>query len=68
MRISGAQGRDDRPGSQEMFAAAEAGAFDTLIVDDLSRLSRTTWHQAQHIERLEQSRVSVLALEHSSVI
>ena len=36
--ISGATA--DRPGYQAMLADAQAGAFDVLVVDDLSRLSR----------------------------
>ena len=32
--------KTDRPGYQRMLADAEAGRFDVLVVDDLSRLSR----------------------------
>jgi site-specific DNA recombinase len=36
--ISGS--RNDRPGYMEMLAAAEAGLFDILLVDDLGRMTR----------------------------
>ena len=49
--ISGS--RKDRPGYQNMLEAAEAGLFDVLLVDDLSRLSRDHIDTAQTIRTLK---------------
>jgi site-specific DNA recombinase len=49
--ISGS--RNDRSGYQAMLAAAEHGAFDVLLLDDLSRLSRDYIESAQTIRRLK---------------
>jgi site-specific DNA recombinase len=38
--ISGSKDESDRPGYRELLAAAKAKAFDILLVDDLSRLTR----------------------------
>jgi DNA invertase Pin-like site-specific DNA recombinase len=43
----------DRPGYQRLLRAAEAGVFDVLMVDDLSRLSRDQVESERTIRRLE---------------
>ena len=48
--ISGA--KRDRPEYQQMLADAEDKAFDVLLVDDLSRLSRENAEQLKALERL----------------
>jgi DNA invertase Pin-like site-specific DNA recombinase len=42
----------NRPGFMAMLAAAEARAFDVLVVDDTSRLSRNTADALRLLERL----------------
>ena len=49
--LSGAS--KDRPGYKAMLAAAEAKAFDILLVDDLSRLSRDEVEMKQVIRRFK---------------
>jgi site-specific DNA recombinase len=49
--VSGAS--KDRPGFKDMLAAAESGAFDVLLVDDLSRLSRDDVETKQTIRRFK---------------
>src|SRR5579859_6723586 len=49
--ISGATAA--RPAYQAMLRAASAGAFDVLLVDDLSRLARDSIEQERAIRRLE---------------
>ncbi len=49
--ISGAS--KDRPGFKDMLAAADAGSFDVLLVDDLSRLSRDDVETKQTIRRFK---------------
>lgn len=44
--------RRDRPGYQRMLADVAVGAFDVLLIDDLSRLSRDSAECAQLIKRL----------------
>ena len=56
--ISGS--RNDRPGYQAMLAAADLGAFDVLLVDDLSRLSRDHIECAQTIRRLKYGGIRVV--------
>lgn len=58
--ISGS--RNDRPGYLAMIAAAELEAFDVLLVDDLSRLSRDSIESAQAIRRLKFSGVRVIGV------
>jgi site-specific DNA recombinase len=43
----------DRPGYQQLLRAAESRAFDVLVVDDLSRLSRDQVESERTIRRLE---------------
>lgn len=50
-----AQGEDKRKGFQALLASWNLNAFDVLIVDELSRLSRDALTQAQIIRRLETS-------------
>lgn len=50
-----AQGEDKRKGFQQLLEAWSQNAFDVLIVDELSRLSRDALTQAQIIRRLETS-------------
>jgi site-specific DNA recombinase len=45
--------KNDRPGYQQMLADAKAKAFDVLIVDDLSRLSRDDVETKTTIRRLK---------------
>src|SRR5690349_5905392 len=40
--VSGTKGADARPGYKAMLADLRAKAFDVLLVDDMSRLSRDT--------------------------
>lgn len=50
-----AQGEDKRKAFQQLLEAWSQNAFDVLIVDELSRLSRDALTQAQIIRRLETS-------------
>lgn len=54
--------RNDRPGYMAMLAAAEIGAFDVLLVDDLSRLSRDHIQTAQTIRRLKFGGIRVIGV------
>ncbi|PKO51033.1 MAG: recombinase family protein, partial [Betaproteobacteria bacterium HGW-Betaproteobacteria-21] len=58
--ISGS--RTDRPGYQAMLEAAELGAFDVLLVDDLSRLSRDHIESAQAVRRLKFSGIRIIGV------
>ena len=58
--MSGA--RSDRPGYIAMLAAADVGAFDVLLVDDLSRLSRDSIESAQAIRSLRFAGVRVIGV------
>jgi DNA invertase Pin-like site-specific DNA recombinase len=58
--MSGA--RSDRPGYQAMLGAADLGAFDVLLVDDLSRLSRDSIESAQAIRTLKYNGVRVIGV------
>jgi len=58
--ISGS--RNDRPGYLTMLAASEVGAFDVLLVDDLSRLSRDHIESATTIRRLKYAGVRVIGV------
>ena len=49
--ISGS--RNDRPGYRDLLHAAELKAFEVLLVDDLSRLSRDHIESAQTIRMLK---------------
>lgn len=51
--LSGSLTDEQRPGLQAMLRDAEAKAFDVLIVDDLSRLSRDQVSGLQILRRLE---------------
>lgn len=61
--ISGA--RSDRPGYQAMLDAAAVDAFDVLLVDDLSRLSRDHIECAQTIRRLKFAGIRVIGVSDS---
>lgn len=52
----------DRPGYQAMHEAAVARAFDVLIVDDLSRLSRDQVESERSIRRLEFGGVRIIGV------
>lgn len=54
--------RNDRPGYQAMLEAAELGAFDVLLVDDLSRLSRDHIESAQAIRRFKFDGIRVIGV------
>lgn len=54
--------KNDRPGYQQMLADAKARAFDVLLVDDLSRLSRDDVETKQAIRRLRFWRVRVIGV------
>lgn len=54
--------RSDRPGYQAMLEAAELGAFDVLLVDDLSRLSRDHIESAQAVRRLKFSGIRIIGV------
>lgn len=58
--ISGS--RNDRPGYRALLAAAEIGAFDVLLVDDLSRLSRDHIETAQTIRRMKFAGIRVIGV------
>ena len=58
--ISGS--RSDRPGYRALLAAAEAGMFDVLIIDDMSRLSRDHIETATAIRRLKFANVRVIGV------
>lgn len=44
--------RADRPGYQAMLAAADAAAFDVLLVDDMNRLSRDEIESRRTVKKL----------------
>ncbi|MDR1461539.1 MAG: recombinase family protein [Azoarcus sp.] len=54
--------RKDRPGYRALLEAAEVGAFDVLLIDDLSRLSRDHIESAQVIRRLKYAGVRVIGV------
>lgn len=54
--------RNDRPGYQAMLGAAELKAFDVLLVDDLSRLSRDHIETAQTIRVLKFAGIRVIGV------
>jgi len=58
--ISGTTG--NRPEFQRMLAAASAGEFDVLIVDDLSRLSRNQADTLRTIGRLTFDGIRIIAV------
>ena len=58
--ISGS--RNDRPGYRALLDAAEVGAFDVLLVDDLSRLSRDHIESAQTIRRLKFDGIRIIGV------
>lgn len=58
--ISGAS--KNRPGFDEMLAAAERGEFKTLLVDDLSRLSRDDIQMKQIIRRFKFKRARIIGV------
>ncbi len=58
--ISGS--RSDRPGYQQLSAAAARREFEVLLVDDLSRLSRDQVESERLIRRLEFSGTRILAV------
>lgn len=58
--ISGS--RNDRPGYQAMLSAADLGAFDVLMVDDISRLSRDHIECAQTIRKLKFGGVRIIGV------
>ena len=58
--LSGA--RNDRPGYRSMLDAAELGAFDVLLVDDLSRLSRDSIESAKAIRALKFNGIVVIGV------
>ena len=58
--ISGS--RHDRPGYRAMLAAADSRAFDVLLVDDLSRLSRDHIESAQTIRRLKFGNIRIIGV------
>jgi site-specific DNA recombinase len=60
--ISGAA-LGNRPGIQLMQADAAAGAFDVLLVTDLSRLSRNQGDLPKLIMRLTQRRIRVIGVQ-----
>lgn len=51
--ISGAKGRDRRPGLDNMLRAAVNGKFDMLAVVELSRLGRSLSHLVQILNELQ---------------
>lgn len=57
--ISGAKGRDKRPGLDSMLRAAVAGKFDMLAVTELSRLGRSLQHLIQILNELQALRVDL---------
>lgn len=58
--ISGS--RNDRPGYRAMIDAANSSAFDILLVDDLSRLSRDHIETAQTIRMLKFSGLRIIGV------
>lgn len=58
--VSGA--RSDRPGYRAMLEAADLGAFDVLLVDDLSRLSRDHIESAQTIRTLKFAGIRIIGV------
>ena len=58
--ISGAY--QDRPGFNDMLAAAERGEFNILLVDDLSRLSRDDILMKQIIRRFKFRRARIVGV------
>lgn len=58
--ISGS--RHDRKGLAAMMEAAEAGEFDILLVDDLSRLSRENLHMLSTLAQLQYSDIRTISV------
>ena len=58
--ISGS--RNDRPGYRDLLHAAELKAFEVLLVDDLSRLSRDHIESAQTIRMLKYAGIRVIGV------
>lgn len=58
--MSGA--KNNRPGYQQMLADAKAKAFDVLLVDDLSRLSRDDVEMKQVIRRFKFRRIRIIGV------
>ncbi len=54
--------RNDRTGYQAMLDAADAGGFDVLLIDDLSRLSRDHIETAQLIRRLKYLKIRIIGV------
>ena len=54
--------KNNRPGYLAMLAAAKAKAFDVLLVDDLSRLSRDDIETKQTIRRLTFSGIRIIGV------
>lgn len=54
--------RNDRPGYQMLLEAAKAGAFDVLLVDDYSRLSRDHIEGAQTLRLLRFLKIRIVGV------
>jgi len=54
---------DHQPALQEMLAAARAGAFDALIIDQLYRLSRAEVQLSQYLNDLNLYKISLLVTQ-----
>ena len=54
--------RDDRPGLQALLKAAQEGLFDTVIIDDCSRLSRKIGHLVKFMELFEYHDITLISV------
>jgi DNA invertase Pin-like site-specific DNA recombinase len=61
--ISGAKGRDKRPGFQRLCKDATAGKFDLIAAWSVDRLGRSVLHLAQFVEDMRASEVGLLLLK-----
>jgi site-specific DNA recombinase len=55
--------RSDRPEYQEMLAAAKAGGFEVLLIDEQSRFSRDTIESERAMRFLEHHNIRIVTLD-----
>ncbi len=65
LAISGT--KDKRPGVMAMLAAADARAFDVLLIEDLDRLSRNQSDIASMFQRLQFANIRIVSLSDGAV-
>lgn len=63
--LSGNSPPEQRPGYRRMAKVLRAGAVDTLVVSDVSRLSRSVKHLAEVLTWLHEARIRVICADGS---